>query len=252
MAIAYFITHPEVAIDPSVPVPDWPLSSRSIRHMALLLSQPWVRVGGPSSAVPSERLWRRRGFWLTISPSRALSSIALARMIGLRLGICRRWNSRAWQRSSLHARRRACAGWERAVDAQRRIVEAVDRAISMAPAEGDMAIISHGGVGALLLCHLKGVPISRAEDQPETYTRSRSRLSGSSPDGTASMNTEMTPGKIIHHPRYGAEPACSRLAATLRWRIRTRLAQARPMRNSGKSRDQCISTRSDHRGRSAA
>ena len=27
------------------------------------------------------------------------------------------------------------------------------------------AIVSHGGVGALLLCHLKGVPISRSEDQ---------------------------------------------------------------------------------------
>ena len=36
----------------------------------------------------------------------------------------------------------------------------------MAPADGDIAIVSHGGVGALLLCHLKGVPISRAEDQP--------------------------------------------------------------------------------------
>jgi len=36
----------------------------------------------------------------------------------------------------------------------------------MAPAEGDIAIVSHGGVGALLLCHMKGAPISRAHDQP--------------------------------------------------------------------------------------
>ena len=36
----------------------------------------------------------------------------------------------------------------------------------MAPGDGDIAIISHGGVGALLLCRLKGVPISRTEDQP--------------------------------------------------------------------------------------
>ena len=56
-------------------------------------------------------------------------------------------------------------GWERAVDAQRRIVEAVGGAISMAP-DGNMAIVSHGGVGALLLCHLKHVSVSRAEDQP--------------------------------------------------------------------------------------
>jgi broad specificity phosphatase PhoE len=57
-------------------------------------------------------------------------------------------------------------GWERAIDAQYRIVTAVDHTLSVAPAEGDVAIVSHGGVGALLLCHLKGSAISRADDQP--------------------------------------------------------------------------------------
>jgi broad specificity phosphatase PhoE len=57
-------------------------------------------------------------------------------------------------------------GWERAVDAQRRIVSAVEQAITLSDASGDIAIVSHGGVGTLLLCHLKGVPISRTEDQP--------------------------------------------------------------------------------------
>ena len=56
-------------------------------------------------------------------------------------------------------------GWERAADAQRRIVGAVGQALFLAP-EGDVAIVSHGGVGALLLCHLRGVPISRDADQP--------------------------------------------------------------------------------------
>lgn len=57
-------------------------------------------------------------------------------------------------------------GWERAIDAQHRIVAAVGRAVAMAPSQGDIAIVSHGGVGALLLCHLMGVPINRAQDQP--------------------------------------------------------------------------------------
>ena len=57
-------------------------------------------------------------------------------------------------------------GWERATDAQQRIVRAVERAVGIADTDGDIAIVSHGGVGALLLCHLKGVPISRTEDQP--------------------------------------------------------------------------------------
>ena len=57
-------------------------------------------------------------------------------------------------------------GWERAIDAQRRIAEAVNQATSLVAADTDIAIISHGAVGALLLCHRKGVPISRREDQP--------------------------------------------------------------------------------------
>ena len=55
-------------------------------------------------------------------------------------------------------------GWERAVDAQRRVVAAVERAV--AAADGDLVVVSHGGVGSLLLCHLLGVPIDRRYDQP--------------------------------------------------------------------------------------
>jgi len=57
------------------------------------------------------------------------------------------------------------AGWERAVDAQARIIAAIHDVLEAAPS-GDVAIISHGGVGALLLCHLRGSPISRDADQP--------------------------------------------------------------------------------------
>src|SRR5262249_10216271 len=57
-------------------------------------------------------------------------------------------------------------GWERAVDAKARITAAVDAVLQAAPASGDIAIVSHGGVGALLLCALEGLPISRSQDQP--------------------------------------------------------------------------------------
>ena len=61
---------------------------------------------------------------------------------------------------------KSARGWERAIDAQRRIAEAVNQAIALVAADPDIAIISHGAAGALLLCHRKGVPISRREDQP--------------------------------------------------------------------------------------
>ena len=41
---------------------------------------------------------------------------------------------------------------------------AIDPAVP-AP-EGDVLIVAHGAVGALLRCHLKRIDITRAEDQP--------------------------------------------------------------------------------------
>ncbi|MEM8787511.1 MAG: histidine phosphatase family protein [Pseudomonadota bacterium] len=56
-------------------------------------------------------------------------------------------------------------GWERAVDAQARVVTAV-RMIVAQHDRGDLAIASHGAVGTLLWCHLSGTPIDRRHDQP--------------------------------------------------------------------------------------
>jgi broad specificity phosphatase PhoE len=57
-------------------------------------------------------------------------------------------------------------GWETAAAAQERIRDALETVIARSPASGDIAIVSHGAVGTLLLCHLKGAPIQRTEDQP--------------------------------------------------------------------------------------
>jgi broad specificity phosphatase PhoE len=62
---------------------------------------------------------------------------------------------------------RSVRGWECAADAQRRIVTAVGRVCAVsAGCGGDIAIISHGAVGTLLLCHLRGAAIARQHDQP--------------------------------------------------------------------------------------
>lgn len=67
----------------------------------------------------------------------------------------------AWPQTSVR-------GWEPAADAQARIVRAVERVISLAPDNGDVAIVGHGGTGALLYCHLAEAPISRRHEQPPT------------------------------------------------------------------------------------
>ncbi len=56
-------------------------------------------------------------------------------------------------------------GWERAADAQRRVVAAA-REILAGHAAGDIVLVGHGGTGTLLMCALAGLPIAQAHDQP--------------------------------------------------------------------------------------
>lgn len=166
MTIVHFITHPEVSIDAAVPVPDWPLSPVGSRRMQAAMRQPWL------AAV--------RSVFCSAERKAMDAAAVVANHLGLRrivveaLGENDRSATGYLPKSEFEAVADAffaqpddsVRGWERARDAQHRIVDAVERAISMSVADGDIAIVSHGGVGTLFLCHLKGVAISRSEDQP--------------------------------------------------------------------------------------
>ncbi len=162
----WFITHPDVAIDPAVPVPEWRLSARGLARMETLLSQAWVREIGV--------------IWSSTERKATDAAAVLARGLGVgfatlaALGENDRSATGYLPRAAFDAMADAffgsphesVRGWERAVDAQARIVAAVEEVIARSPGDGAIAILSHGAVGALYLCHLQGVPISRAADQP--------------------------------------------------------------------------------------
>lgn len=166
MAAIFFVTHPEVVIDPGTPVPDWPLSATGKARMQAFAESPVVRQIG------------------TVFSSAERKAMDGAGILADRLGLTPQVEP------DLHENDRSATGflppdqfwpvveaffakpeesvrgWERAADAQARIAGAVERVRNTASAEGDIAIIAHGGVGGLLLAHLKGTPISRGLDQP--------------------------------------------------------------------------------------
>ena len=166
MPTAYFITHPDVLIDPSVPVPDWPLSPRGRSRMVRALGQPWA---GSLRAV-----------WCSTERKACDGAEILAGGLGLsitklaELGENDRSATGYLPRTAFEAMadlffahpEQSVHGWERAADAQSRIVAAVDRVLTERAEGGNVAIVSHGGVGTLLLCHLSRSPISRERDQP--------------------------------------------------------------------------------------
>jgi broad specificity phosphatase PhoE len=56
-------------------------------------------------------------------------------------------------------------GWERAIDAQARIVATVRTALASVPADVPVIFCGHGAVGTLLKCRIGNRRISREEDQ---------------------------------------------------------------------------------------
>ena len=166
MSRVLFITHPEVEVDPAVPVPDWELTPRGRDLMRQFAEGPEPR--------------EVRAVWSSRVRKAAEAAAILAGRLGLEVRKLEQLaeNDRsstgylppelfepavqAFFREPLLSHR----GWETAAAAQQRIADALETVLARSPADGDVAIVSHGGVGTLLLCQLKGATIHRAEDQP--------------------------------------------------------------------------------------
>ena len=42
--IGYYLTHPQVRIDPEIPVPDWSLSDVGLQRVLSIRDRPWLRT----------------------------------------------------------------------------------------------------------------------------------------------------------------------------------------------------------------
>jgi broad specificity phosphatase PhoE len=160
-----FITHPEVEVDPAVPVSDWELTARGRDRMRQFAEGPEPR--------------EVRAVWSSREGKAVDAAAILAGQLDLEVRKLEQLaeNDRAstgylppelfepavqaFFGEPLLSHR----GWETAAAAQQRIADALETVLARSP-EGDVAIVSHGGVGTLLLCRLKATAIHRAEDQP--------------------------------------------------------------------------------------
>lgn len=167
----YFITHPNVVISREVLVPRWPLSPLGRSRMQAGLAQPWVQNVGAvfcsteQKAIDgAEILAGHLGLpWTELE---ALGENDRSATGFLPPDEFERVADQFFAQPSQSVR-----GWERAADAQARVVAAVQAVAAqaahaaLAPGQS-VAIVAHGAVGTLLHCHLAGQPIARRWDQP--------------------------------------------------------------------------------------
>jgi broad specificity phosphatase PhoE len=162
----YFITHPDVVIDPAVPVPRWPLSERGRQRMQRTLDQPW--------ASDLSRVFSSDEQKAVDGAAILASALSIPHECDPELGENDRsatgflepdafWPVVEAFFADPHT---SVRGWERAIDAQSRVVRAVRRAAASCGANETIAFVAHGAVGSLLLCHLQSRPIDRSAEQP--------------------------------------------------------------------------------------
>ncbi|MCV9910398.1 phosphoglycerate mutase family protein [Brucella sp. HL-2] len=166
MSKVFFITHPEVVVDANRPVPRWYLSEKGIERMRIFAA--------------SAGMHAVKSVWASDETKAIEAAGILAGAHGLPINVLHdlHENDRSatgflppaefeqvanqfFERPNESVR-----GWERAADAQNRVRSAFEAIVAATEVTEDIAIVGHGGVGTLLLCHLIGIPINRDYDQP--------------------------------------------------------------------------------------
>ena len=160
-----FITHGDVLIDPEMPVPDWGLNPRGrARHEAFVQSGALDWVNSVWSSAEQKAM---DGAQITAHHLKVPHHIleALHENDRSATGFLPEAEFQATADAFFAHPEQSIRGWEPAQDAQTRVVQACKHIVSQTP-DGDVAVVAHGGVGCLLVCHVLGVPISRTHDQP--------------------------------------------------------------------------------------
>lgn len=161
-----FLTHADVVIDPDVKVPDWPLNDIGCARHA--------RFARDTALADVTTLFCSAERKATDAAEITGTALGLTPQIKPELGENDRSATGYLPKDQFEkvADRffaepdTSVMGWERATDAQTRIVKAVKDALAEVIASGNTLFIGHGGTAALLRCHLLKMPISRIEDQP--------------------------------------------------------------------------------------
>lgn len=160
-----FITHPEVTVDPLVPVERWRLNDDGVARMRQFAESPVVAEVTSVWASTEAKAIEAGG----MLAARFGIGIEVAADLGENDRSATGFLPPAEFENVANAffanPEESVRGWERAIDAQRRIRRAVDWIVA-SHRGGDLAVVAHGAVGALLLCSYLQQAISRSADQP--------------------------------------------------------------------------------------
>ena len=164
MAVLRYLSHPQVQIDPDIPVPDWPLSDRGRARVLALQGADWLAATGAiisSAEVKARETAALIGDMLGLTPS---VDPALNEIDRSSTGFLPHDRHEAVADAFFANPDSSIEGWERASDVQARGVSAIRAYVARHPG-GDLLIVGHGGIGTLSWCGLAGQDARHRPDQ---------------------------------------------------------------------------------------
>ena len=166
MSIGYYLSHPQVQVDPSVPVPRWGLSDVGRARLSALAGAVWLRS---ISRIVSSDENKAIETAAMVAPMTAANQVEIVEGFHENdrssTGFLPPAEFEDMADKFFGQPETSVRGWERAVDAQKRIVGAVSALLAKHDASQPILFVGHGGVGTLLKCWLNNDPIARAHDQ---------------------------------------------------------------------------------------
>lgn len=165
MSWCIYLTHPEVAIDPKVPVPKWGLSEigreRAEQATGLAFAS---KIGAVVSSGETKAIETAQ-YFAALHAIQPLVREDLHENDRSATGFLPPAEFEAVADRFFADPATSVRGWERAVDAQARIVDGVQDVLTGIAEETPVLFAGHGAAGTLLMCHLMGAAISRSHDQ---------------------------------------------------------------------------------------
>lgn len=165
MSRLIYISHPAVEVRPEVPVPRWGLSAsgahlmRDFARHETVAKVTTIRASDETKATQAAQILADHlGLPYSTDPELGENDRSAT-------GYLPPAEFEATADAFFANPDRSIRGWERAVDAQARVVKATKRALAD-HGSGDLALVGHGAVGTLLWLALSGLPVSRSADQP--------------------------------------------------------------------------------------
>ena len=162
--LVHYLSHPQVDINSDIPVSSWGLNHTGKARILKAIEAGWLN--GISRVVSSAE----------VKAIETANPIAQAMNVSVEIRQAMHENDRTAtgylpsEEFELVANEffanphKNIRGWEKAIDAQRRIVSETEKVLRNHNS-GDLLIVGHGAVGTLLFCHYSNFQISRQYDQ---------------------------------------------------------------------------------------